>query len=81
MIKGIIHPKKEKKGIYSPPGAMWSAFYDDGWMRFLGFKILTTIHYKAWKSQGIFNITQIVFIWKTKIHVCLGWLEREKIMG
>ncbi len=36
---------------------------------FLGFKISTAIHchYKAWKSQDIFNITLIVFVWKKKV--------------
>jgi len=42
---------------------------------FLGFKISCTIHshYKAGKSQGIFNISLIVFGKKKVIQ--LGWLE------
>ncbi len=33
------------------------------------FKISTPIHchYKAWKSQDIFNVTPIVFVWKKKV--------------
>ncbi len=45
---------------------------------FLGFKISTPIHchYKAWKSQDIFNMTLTVFVWKKKSYtpkMASGW--------
>ncbi len=55
-----------QKAIINPlePCGVGLLFIMDG-CSILGFKISTTIycHYKAGKSQGIFNITLTVFIW------------------
>ncbi len=63
-------------------GTPLSSFLMDG-CTYLGFKILTPIncHYKVRRSQDIFNITQIVFIWKKKVIYTKDGLRVSKSWG
>ncbi len=61
------------EGLYYPPEAVWSTFYD-GLMHFLGLKISNTIHChkKAWKSQDIFLRNSYCICLKEESHTACG---------
>ncbi len=54
------------EGLYSPPGAMWSYFYD-GTLYFASkYQQPFTAIIKLGRARTIFNMTLIVFVWKKK---------------